>query len=321
MYKQAIISNFLGEIRNRFMVYQGPRDLDGKFESAKQIKGLSGLELAYPQDFADRAHLDALLKKYGYEAAALNFRCRRNDKGLRGSFTSSHSEDVDEVVQEMKTCIDCAHEMGVRYITTCPLNEGHDYLFEMDYSVAYDNIVRAFREIGDYAAERAPEIRICIEYKYSEPRTRCFIAGAGEALALCQEVDRENIGVNLDIGHALQAGERPAQSAAMLHKAGKLFYVHVNDNDRIGDWDMIPGSINFWDFVEFFYYLRRIGYSGWLTYDVYPKENPAPEVFNSSFQAVSKLIEIAGRIDSAKMDQLMYERNPVAVMNYLYTLL
>lgn len=62
MYKQAIISNFLGEIRNRFMVYQGPRDLDGKFESAKQIKGLSGLELAYPQDFADRAHLDALLK-------------------------------------------------------------------------------------------------------------------------------------------------------------------------------------------------------------------------------------------------------------------
>ena len=42
MYKQAIISNFLGEIRNRFMVYQGPRDLDGKFESAKQIKGLSG---------------------------------------------------------------------------------------------------------------------------------------------------------------------------------------------------------------------------------------------------------------------------------------
>ena len=107
----------------------------------------------------------------------------------------------------------------------------------------------------------------------------------------------------------------------MLHKAGKLFYVHVNDNDRIGDWDMIPGSINFWDFVEFFYYLHRIGYSGWLTYDVYPKENPAPEVFNSSFQAVSKLIEIAGRIDSAKMDQLMYERNPVAVMNYLYTLL
>ena len=100
-----------------------------------------------------------------------------------------------------------------------------------------------------------------------------------------------------------------------------MFYVHVNDNDRIGDWDMIPGSINFWDFVEFFYYLRRIGYSGWLTYDVYPKENPAPEVFNSSFQAVSKLIEIAGRIDSAKMDQLMYERNPVAVMNYLYTLL
>lgn len=36
---------------------------------------------------------------------------------------------------------------------------------------------------------------------------------------------------------------------------------------------------------------------------------------------MSKLIEIAGRIDSAKMDQLMYERNPVAVMNYLYTLL
>ena len=321
MYKQAVITNFLGEIRNRFMFYQGGRTLQEKFEAATQIKGLNGVELAYPQDFADKDLIKSLLKQYGYEVSAINFRCRRNEKWLRGSFTSSDETEVREVVSELKECIDCAHEMGVTMITTCPLNEGHDYVFEMDYDVAYRHMVAAFQEAGDYAEKAAPELRICIEYKYSEPRTRCFLAGAGEALAFCQEVGRDNIGVNLDVGHALQAGERPAQSAVMLRRAGKLFYVHLNDNDRIGDWDLIPGSINFWDFVEFFYYLERVGYDGWVTYDVYPKEHQAADVFNSSFQAVVKLMQISQRIDSKKMDQLMKERDPVKTTDYLYSLL
>lgn len=42
----------------------------------------------------------------------------------------------------------------------------------------------------------------------------------------------------------------------MLARAGKLFYVHLNDNDRNWDWDMLPGAFHFWEFLEFFYFLK-----------------------------------------------------------------
>lgn len=59
-------------------------------------------------------------------------------------------------------------------------------------------------------------------------------------------------------------------SVALLADAGKLFLVHGNDNYRHWDWDLIPGSINFWDLVESTYYLRKIGYEGWIAFDVFP---------------------------------------------------
>ena len=38
-----------------------------------------------------------------------------------------------EVVEDLKLAIDFAEELGCNRISTCPLNEGHDYSFEMDY--------------------------------------------------------------------------------------------------------------------------------------------------------------------------------------------
>jgi hypothetical protein len=53
--KFAIITAFLGETRNRYMVYQGNRTLAEKFEVAKTIPGLDGFELCYPADFENSA--------------------------------------------------------------------------------------------------------------------------------------------------------------------------------------------------------------------------------------------------------------------------
>jgi xylose isomerase len=315
MNKLSIISGFLGAVKNRYMSYQEDRPLEEKFRLASQIDHVSGFELCYPADFENFRELSELLVQYNMGVSAVNYRSRRTGKWQRGSFSSALESERKETVEDLWNAMDLAQKLGCDRISTCPLNEGHDYIFEMDYMKAYDAMERA---IGD-AASHNKNVRISIEYKLNDPRARCLLGGAGETLAFCQRIGLDNVGVTLDIGHAIQAGERPAQSAVMLARAGKLFYVHLNDNDKLWDWDMIPGAYNFWDFVEFFYYLEKVGYSDWMSYDVYPKEIDMVENFNAATAITRKLQTFAAKLDTQKVDELLKIRNPAKSTRYMYS--
>ena len=317
MPKLAIISGFLGAVKNRYVTYQEDRPLAEKIAMAAQVGKMSGLELCYPQDFGDPAQLKELLHKYNLGVSAINFRSRRTGHWMRGSFSSQLSHERREVVEDLKKAMDYAVEFGCHRITTCPLNEGHDYIFEMDYAQAYNFFEETIREAAAYN----PKVKICIEYKWNDPRARCLLGNAGETLAFCQQVGSANVGVTLDFGHSIQAGERPAQSAVMLSRANRLFYVHLNDNDKFWDWDMIPGAYNFWDFIEFFYYLRKLGYNDWFGYDVLPKETNTVENFKVVAEITLKLMEISEKLDDAKITELLEQRNPAESIKYLYSIL
>jgi xylose isomerase len=315
MNKLAVITAFLGGVKNRYITYKPDRTLEEKFAVAEQIERLDGLELCYPADFGDVSLLKSLLADHGFGVSSINVRSRRTGKWLRGSFTSPHAAERAEVVDDFKRALDLAAEIGAPRISTCPLNDGHDYVFEMNYLDAYRYAEETFSAI----CEHNRDVKVCIEYKWNDPRTRCLLASAGETLSFCQAVGAENLGVTLDIGHALLAGERPAQSVALLARAGKLFYVHLNDNDRNWDWDMLPGAFNLWEFVEFLYYLREVGYTDdWYAYDVMSKEIDTLETFNTVTHLTRKLEALADRIDRQQMAAMMAERNPVRTLRYLY---
>jgi xylose isomerase len=317
MSKLAIISGFLGSVKNRYMTYQEDRPLAEKFRMASNVEHLDGLELCYPQDFGDPQQTKALLSQHGLGVSAINFRSRRTGRWLRGSFSSQIATERREVVEDLKKAIRFAEELGCNRVTTCPLNEGHDYPFEMDYNKAFDFFEETIRE----AASCNPRVRICLEYKWNDPRARCLLGNAGETLAFCQRVGMPNVGVTLDFGHSIQAGERPAQSAVMLARENRLFYVHLNDNDKIWDWDMIPGAYNFWDLIEFLYYLRKLGYDDWFAYDVCPKEIDTVQTFNVVTNTTRKLMEISNRLDPSKVEELLAQRNPADSVKYLYSIL
>lgn len=317
MNKLAIISGFLGATKNRYISYQEERPLAEKLQMASRVEHIAGLELCYPQDFGDPAELRRLMAEHGFGVSALNFRSRRTGQWLRGSFTSHSAKERRDVVDDLKRAMDMAEAFGTDRVTTCPLNEGHDYIFEMDYREAY----ATFEETIAEAARYNPRVRICLEYKWNDPRARCVLGNAGEALAFCQSINEPNVGVTLDFGHAIQAGERPAQSAVMLARANRLFYVHLNDNDKFWDWDMIPGAYNFWDFIEFLYYLKQLGYDDWFAYDVFPKEIDTVRNFNAVTNATRKLIEVTSRLDDAKIAELLTLRDPAATSQYLFSIL
>jgi xylose isomerase len=318
MNKLAIITAFLGSVKNRYMTYQGDRTLKEKFQMASKVDGIDGLELCYPADFEDLKKLKELLKRYNFSISAINFRSRRMGKWWRGSFTSESVSERQDFIDEVRKTMDAAGELGCSRITTCPLNDGSDYLFETDYIKAYDDAAETFSK----ACAHNRNVRVCIEYKESDPRARCLFGNAGETASFCQMVDADNLGVTLDIGHAIYTGERPAQSAVLLAKANRLFHVHLNDNDGRWDWDMLPGAYHMWEFIELFYYLRLLGYKDdWYAFDVYPKEIDTVDTFKAVVMLTRKLEGLTDRINPEEIERLMKERNPAKTIPYLYSLL
>ncbi|MBW1697015.1 MAG: sugar phosphate isomerase/epimerase [Deltaproteobacteria bacterium] len=315
MNKLAIISAFLGGVKNRYMTYEKDRSLEEKFSLASKIKGLDGLELCYPADFENLGLLKSLLSDHGFGVSSVNVRSRRTGKWWRGAFTSAKESERKEVVEDFKRAIDAAREIGVNRISTCPLNDGHDYVFEMNYIDSYGYAQETFAAICEYDRN----VKLCIEYKCNDPRVRCFFASAGETAAFCNSVGAENLGATLDIGHSLQGGERPAQAAALLAHSKRLFYVHLNDNDRNFDWDLMPGAFHFWEFIEFFYYLKELEYTDdWYAYDVMSKEIDTVETFNTVVEVTRKLEHLSEMIDRKQMEQHMKQRNPARLLSYLY---
>ena len=108
----------------------------------------------------------------------------------------------------------------------------------------------------------------------------------------------------------------------MLDRAGRLFYVHLNDNDGRWDWDMLPGAFHLWEFVELFYTLRKLGYDGdWYAFDLFPKEINTVANYSAAFGLVRKIEEITDRIDPETMERLLRDRDASRTIPYLYSLL
>lgn len=118
-----------------------------------------------------------------------------------------------------------------------------------------------------------PGIRISLEFKPTDAATRfAIVPNTGAALLLAHEVGAPNFGLTLDIGHLLMAGENPAQSIAMVARAGKLFGLHLNDaHVRLGAEDGLPfGAVNPRSALEVVMQLQRTDYDGHIYFDTFP---------------------------------------------------
>jgi xylose isomerase len=313
--KLAVITAFLGGVKNRYMQYQPDRTIEEKIGLARKIKGLDGLELCYPGDFEDPSLLKRLISDSGLGIPAVNVRSRRQGRWLRGSFSSQIAEERKEVVDDFRKALDTVAEIGVNRITTCPLNDGHDYPFEINY---FDMFRFAEETIGAIA-EHNKDIRMCIEYKRNDPMARCLFGSAAETIVFCQQLGLPNVGLTLDFGHALLGGESPSQALVLAHRSERLFYVHVNDNDRYWDWDMLPGAFHFNELIEFFYFLKKTGYDNdWYSFDVVSKEVDTVETYDLVIELTRRFEALADKFDPAVMDRALEKRNPVASTKLFY---
>jgi len=182
--KLALHLPIMGQGSDRFTVYGVERSTAEKIELASQVKGLGGLEMVYPFEFEDIEEVKRLLKAYDLECASVNVNVKAEAKFHRGSFTSTDPEVRAEAVRYLEKGMDVAAAMGCYIATVCPLADGHDYPFEVDYGQAW----RWLREGIAEAVQYRSDVEVSLEYKSSEARAHVVPSTAGVALHLCHQI-------------------------------------------------------------------------------------------------------------------------------------
>lgn len=311
--RHCVQVGILGRYSDRFTEYQPARSLRDRLEATAGIDGATGVELVYPPDFADPEETTRLVREFGLQVAAVNLNVKADEKWRYGSFTNPDAKIRADAVADLKTSMDLAAELGANLVTVCPLIDGWDYNFQADYQRQWEWLIESVRS----AASHRPDVRVSIEYKAFEARQSIIVPNMATTLHLCDRIGLDNVGVTMDVGHALIAGETPAMSAVMAHEAGRLFYVHFNDNDRRWDWDMVPGAVNVWDMVETIFYLDRMKWDGWFSYDVFTKHGDPVEAFDATIQSINALVALLDKLGSARLQELIETSSPAKTTEYL----
>lgn len=107
----------------------------------------------------------------------------------------------------------------------------------------------------------------------------------------------------------------------MAHAADRLFYVHFNDNNRAGDWDIVPGAVHVWEMVETLYYLERLGWQGWFAYDVFTKHGDPVEAFGATIRSMEALYGLLDKIGRDTIQDLIDNVSPAEATAQLLTAL
>jgi len=306
--KFSAVAVVFGSCADRYVLegYSPKKSFDEMMKAAREVPDLEGVELVGGWHLTrDNAH--EVVKKvedYGLRVSVIIPELWSSAKWGLGSFAARDKKVREDAVDEVKRAMDLAREVGCEIVSPWFGQDGYDYSFQADYIRVWDWIVEGLLECADYL----PEVKIAVEYKIKEPRTHCFIGTVGKVILLIQEVNRDNVGVTLDIGHALEGYENMAESVALLKRFGnKLFHLHFNDNYRLWDDDMIPASVHTIELLELLYWLDRTGYEGWYSLDVFPYREDGKRAAIEGIEWIKGLFKIIEKMGKEEIERVIEE--------------
>lgn len=316
-------SVFLGNVGHCFdrycPEYSKPFTLEQLFCRAAEIPQLDAVDLVMDWDMMKKQdEIRALLKKTGLKVGSLAVDTFANPLYKKGSLSSTEPQVRARALEDSKRVMDFAAEIGCKIVTLWPGQDGYDYIFAADY-------IKERQLFSDGVAELCrynPEITVTLEYKIKEPRTHSYISTVGSTLLMIQEIGLPNLGIALDYGHAALGYETAAEAVAMCKMYGdRLKHIHINDNYRLWDDDMIVGTVHTLEYLEFFYWLKRTGYNGYLVIDQFPYREDGKDAVSESAEWLDVLQAAASKIDDREAEEVLSKRDGVAASRFMRKIL
>jgi xylose isomerase len=240
----------------------------------------------------DPAKLKKILFSYGLRVSEIGSDIWSDLKFKYGSISSSDKIIRREAIEITRKNIDLAVELDAYSVLLWPAHDGFDYVFQTYYPEAWDYMIESLNELGSYN----PKVKIAIEPKQKDPRAKEYIEDCGKLMFFIKCLDVDNVGAALDLGYSLFAQERPAESLALYSKYEKLYQVHLNDNYRDADPDLVFGLINFWGTLEMFYWLGKSDFKEWLNIGTVTPRNDRAKMLKLAVKFVKDYEKMANML-------------------------
>ena len=255
-----------------------------RLDRIAQIDGIGGVEITYPGDVNEEnvAAVKMLLADRGLRVAALGVELVCDAEWQSGSFSSTDPQRRQKSIALTHAGMDLAKELGTDVVSLWLGQDGFDYVFQADYQEAWHHLIEGLTA----SARHRKDVNLGIEYKVSEPKMNGYVNSGGKALALALATGMENVGITLDVGHAFNARENPAEIASVLIDQKRLFHLHLNDNYGFSDDDMPVGTVHWAQFFELFYWLEKLSYPSWYSLDIYPYRDDPSEACRASVEFI-----------------------------------
>lgn len=308
--KQSIITAFLGRSQDRFSEYHKPTSLTERLDLVVKIPGVDGVEIVYPYETEEAVSTKKMFDDRGLSFAAVNANIKKEAQWVPGALSRNDENLRQGAIDIIKKAKDYAKIVGAPLVTCCPLSDGYDNLFQIDYPKAWRNMVEAVAQAADYMSE----IPLFLEYKINETRVHAQLDNCAKTILFLRDVGNKATGVTIDFGHALLAKENPAQVLALCEETGTDYYLHTNDNDFNFDWDLISGSRNFLHTVEFLFYAKEYSYDKYFTADASPRIFDRVDFFTEHAEMNLALWNLVDKLDRKKYRQLMHEEKHMDLM-------
>lgn len=244
---------------------------------------------------------------------------------IDGAYTSNDPRARAYAIDRSKKAADIAQELGIDLMVLWLAREGTYLRESKDAGRAAQQLLEAINTLLAYDAN----LRIVIEPKPNEPMDLAYIPTMGHALALgFQANDPKRVGVLMETAHSLLAGLDPADEISFAMAFGKLWSVHLNDQNGLKfDQDRSFGAINLRTAFNQVRVLdeNRFWEVGVVGLDVKALRTQPAELatkhLRNSLQMFLRLVELSRSLDRAAVAALIaardYEELDWLILNHI----
>jgi len=308
----------LNSMKDRTDLWNGEQGVRGWVKRQATVRGLGCIDFNFPQHFESWSVKEAkeALVEAGLVAGAV---CLRYPHGRfqQGAMTHPDTNVRQEAIEITKQAALAARELGAKEVVVWSAYDGYDYTFQVDYVEKWDQIVHAFQDCCD----SFPDIKFSLEFKPTDENTRFFaIPSTGAAMLLVNDIDRPNMGLTLDVGHMLMAGENPGQSIALVGAKSKLFGIQLNDGyTRLAAEDgMMFGSVHPAMALEIIYYLQKYKYDGHIYFDTFPQRSDPVKEAEYNIQRVKQFWRAAKTLKTSfDLESILQNHDAIGSLNMI----
>lgn len=184
-------------------------------------------------------------------------------------------------IDHTRRALTLARELGAACITTEP---GGPVEPGSSWKKALALFVEMIKPVAEHAEKEGVQLLV-------EPEPDLLIETADQFLEFMQHIDSPAVGMNFDIGHAYCVKDDPATTIPRVAKYIRHFHLEDIAATRVHA-HLVPGE-GVIDFPAALRAIRGIGYTGWVTIELYPYIANPDDAARLAFERISPLLAAA----------------------------